>query len=167
MSPSWAPKPDGVSAYHLKQLHPQLIQEIFISTAEQREIPKESNSSEIVPIFKPGDPLDPSNYRPISLINTLVKLYELTILRTIPDREQIIATAQYGAIRGKSAPLQYEQLASSIEDHLRRQQDSWIQQVDFSTAFDSVNRQIMIAKLAAAGIPAPIIDAIILTQTNQ
>ena len=91
MSPSRAPGPDGISAYHLKQLNPQFIQEIFISWAERREIPKESNSSEIVPIFKSGDPTDPSNYRPISLINTLVKLYELTILRAIPDREQIIA----------------------------------------------------------------------------
>ena len=93
MSPSRAPGPDGISAYHLKQLDPQLIQEIFISWVEQREIPKESNSSEIVPIFKSDDPTDPSNYRPISLINTLVKLFELTILRAIPDRDQIIAAS--------------------------------------------------------------------------
>ena len=57
------------------------------SWAENREIPKESNSSEIVPIFKDGDPTDPANYIPISLINTLVKLYELTILHAIPNRD--------------------------------------------------------------------------------
>ena len=90
MSPSKAPGPDGISAYHLKQLAPELLQEIFISWAEQRSIPKESNSSEIVPIFKSDDAQDPSNYRPISLINTLVKLYELTILHAIKDRNQFI-----------------------------------------------------------------------------
>ena len=47
------------------------------------------------------------------------------------------------------------------------QQESWLLLVDFSKAFDSVNRQIMIAKLATAGVPPHIINAIILTQTNQ
>jgi len=110
MSPSRAPGPDGISVFHLKQLNPSLIQEIFISWAQLRQIPKESNSSEIVPIFKSGDPQDPANYRPISLINTLIKLYELTILQAINNRHQMINATQYGAVRGKSAPLQYEQL---------------------------------------------------------
>ena len=91
MSPSRAPGPDGISAFHLKQLAPELIQEIFVSWAEQRQIPKESNSSVIVPIFKSGDANDPANYRPIALINTLIKLYELTILHAIGDRNQITA----------------------------------------------------------------------------
>ena len=39
--------------------------------------------------------------------------------------------------------------------------------MDFSKAFDSVNRKMMIAKLFAAGIPTHIINAIVLTQTNQ
>ena len=105
MNPSKAPGPDGVSAHHLKQLAPELIQEIFISWAQARCIPPESNSSEIIPIHKSGDPLDPSNYRPISLINNIVKLYELTILRAIENRNEIIAATQYGAIRGRSSIL--------------------------------------------------------------
>ena len=103
MSPSRAPGPDGISTYHLKQLAHELIQEIFLSWADQRQIPKESNSSVIVPIFKSGDANDPANYRPISLINTLIKLYELTILQAIEFRTQIIAATQYGATRGRSA----------------------------------------------------------------
>ena len=42
-----------------------------------------------MPIFKSGDAKDPANYRPIALINTLIKLYELTILQAIGDRNQI------------------------------------------------------------------------------
>ena len=105
MSPTKAPGPDGISAYHLKQLSPQLIQEIFAGWAQSREIPKESNASEIVPIFKAGDQTDPANYRPISLINTIVKLYELTILHAITNRNELISATQYGAIKGRSALL--------------------------------------------------------------
>ena len=105
MSPSKAPGPDGISAYHLKQLAPELLQEIFVSWAEKRQIPKESNSSEIVPTFKSGDAQDLANYRPISLINTVIKLYELTILHAIKEKNSIISATQYGAIKGRSAPL--------------------------------------------------------------
>ena len=148
MSPCKAPGPDGISAYHLKQLSPLLIQEIFIGWAQERMIPNVSNASEIVPIHKSGDPTDPTNYRPISLINTIVKLYELTILHAIENRHEIIAATQYGAMRGSSALLQYEQLISAIDERLSRREDTWLLLVDFSKAFDSVNREIMIQKLA-------------------
>lgn len=108
MCSSKAPGPDGISAYHLKQLSPMLIQEIFTGWAQERSIPKESNASEIVPIHKAGDPTDPTNYRPISLINNVVKLYELTILQAIENRHEIISATQYGAMKGRSALLQYE-----------------------------------------------------------
>ena len=148
MSPCKAPGPDGISAYHLKQLSPLLIQEIFIGWAQERMIPNVSNASEIVPIHKSGDPTDPTNYRPISLINTIVKLYELTILHAIENSHEIIAATQYGAMRGRSALLQYEQLISAIDERLSRREDTWLLLVDFSKAFDSVNREIMIQKLA-------------------
>ena len=130
-------------------------------------IPATSNASEIVPIYKSGDSSDPANYRPISLINTIVKLYELTILHAIENRQEIIAATQYGAMRGRSALLQYEQLISAIDERLSRKEDTWLLLVDFSKAFDSVNREIMIQKLAQCGIPADILNAIALTQTNQ
>ena len=89
-----------------------------------------------------------------------MKLYELTILHAITNRNDIISASQYGAIKGRSALLQYEQLASSIDERLSQKLESWLLLVDFSKAFDSVNRKIMIAKLAANGIPAHIINAI-------
>ena len=167
MSPFKAPGPDGISAYHLKQLSPMLIQEIFIGWAQDRMIPNISNASEIVPIYKSGEPSKPTNYRPISLINTIVKLYELTILHAIENRQELIAATQYGAMRGRSALLQYEQLISAIDERLSRKEDTWLLLVDFSKAFDSVNREIIIQKLARCVISTHILNAIALTQTNQ
>ena len=69
-------------------------------------------------------------------------------------------------MRGRSALLQYEQLISSIDERLSRKEDTWLLLVDFSKAFDSVNREIMIQKLAQCGIPTHILNAIVLTQTN-
>ena len=51
----------------------------------------ESNSSEIIPIHKSGDTKKPENYRPIALINTIIKVYELTILNQIENRTELIA----------------------------------------------------------------------------
>ena len=86
MSEAKACGPDGISAYHLRRIPPETLQEVIQDWITNREIPQESNASEIVPIHKAGDTSNPGNYRPIALINTVIKLYELTILRNIENR---------------------------------------------------------------------------------
>ena len=120
----------------------------------------ESNSSEIIPIHKSGDTKKPENYRPIALINTIIKVYELTILNQIENRTELIADSQYGAVRGRSAPIQYEQLAATVGKRLKQQNDTWLLLVDFSKAFDNVNRRKLIGKLRRTGIPDHLINAI-------
>ena len=126
-------------------------------------IPTESKLARVVTIYKKGNPDLPANYRPISLINTVVKLYELTILKAITNRNEIISATQFGAMKGRSSLLQYEQLISAIEERLSHKEESWLLLVDFSKAFDSVNREIMLQKLAICGIPTHILNAIRLT----
>ena len=82
------------------------------------------------------------------------------------NRNEIISATQYGAIRGRSSLLQYEQLISAIDERLSQKLDSWLLLVDFSKAFDSVNREIMLQKLAQCGVPSHMINAIRLTQMN-
>lgn len=38
-------------------------------------VPQSANSSLITPVFKKGDPLDTSNYRPIAVTNPIMRLY--------------------------------------------------------------------------------------------
>jgi hypothetical protein len=167
MSDSKACGPDGISPYHLKALPPWCIQAIFAQWIQQGNIPQESNSSEIIPIYKSGDSSQPENFRPISLINTIIKLLELTILEAIDNRNELLSTKQYGATQSKSALLQYEQVSATLCSQLDHQQDIWLLLVDFQKAFDSVDRQRLMEKLTLKGIPTPILNTIHMTLCNQ
>jgi len=46
-------------------------------------MPKAWGEITIVPIFKKGDTNEPSNYRPISLINTITKLFTTVLVRRL------------------------------------------------------------------------------------
>ena len=105
MGKNKASGPDGIGVYHLQNIDPSIIYNTINEWAQAKTIPMESNSSEIIPIHKNGDTKRPENYRPIALINTIIKLYELTILNQIDNRSELISETQYGAVRGRSAPI--------------------------------------------------------------
>ena len=55
--------------------------------------------AEIIPIYKKGKPTDLSNYRPISLLPTISKIFELIIhihLQEYLNRNNLLAEQQYG-----------------------------------------------------------------------
>ena len=50
---------------------------------ETKEVPSEWKESILIPIFKKGDQLDPNNYRGISLINTIPKIFMLLVTQRL------------------------------------------------------------------------------------
>ena len=60
-------------------------------------MPKQWDKAVVVAIFKKGDRLDPSNYRPIALLDTCYKLYARVLQRRIADAvDDSIRKTQYG-----------------------------------------------------------------------
>ena len=66
-------------------------------------MPKQWDKAVVVAIFKKGDRLDPSNYRPIALLDTCYKLYARVLQRRIADAvDDSIRKTQYGFRKGRS-----------------------------------------------------------------
>lgn len=109
----------------------------------------------VTPIFKGGDPLDMSNYRPISLISNIAKLFEKCIKQKLVkylEANNIIFDKQYGFRSGKSTQDAIFCLTSSILQNFNSNKKSLAVFLDIAKAFDTVSHAKLLNKLENIGV---------------
>ena len=77
LDPTKAPGPDGIPTRVLKYCAEELIPnltKLFNTSLLQGFVPQEWKEANVVPVLKKGDPTNPTNYRPISLLPTISKI---------------------------------------------------------------------------------------------
>jgi hypothetical protein len=113
------------------------------------------------PIPKKGSRTEMSNYRGISLMSTMAKLYNRVLLNRIrPAIDKILRPNQAGFRPGRSTVNQIHSLRRILEAVNSKKIALNVIFVDFKKAFDSINRQMMLAILRHYGIPEKIVTAI-------
>ena len=111
----------------------------------------------ITPIFKQGDHLDPSNYRPISCLPYVSKIIEKCVkerLMKFCNKYNLINISQFGFQCGKSTCDALIHLTEIIYRALNDKNNLLTVMIDFKKAFDTVNHQILLKKLECYGIRA-------------
>ena len=107
-----------------------------------------ANIANVVPVHKKGDKGSAEKYRPISLTSLVMKVFEKVI------RDELLAKCQsklnsyqHGFLPHKSCTTQMliftDSLSLSMNDNIRAD----VVYFDFAKAFDSVNHDIILAKL--------------------
>ena len=110
---------------------------------------------------KIGDLSLVTNYRGISLLPIAAKIYNKLILnRLVPSVEPLLRDNQNGFRGGRTTISQTLSLHRIIEESDLCNLDLALIFVDFSKAFDSVDRTKMFEILELYGIPTKLIDAI-------
>ena len=111
--------------------------------------------SKVVPLYKKDDDSNLSNYRPISLLPSISKIFEKVLLEqltTYLDNNNLIHNHQYGFRKRHST----EYAALHIVDYLNYEMDLKRTPInlylDLSKAFDSLSHKILISKLKHYGI---------------
>jgi hypothetical protein len=77
-----APGIDNITVELIKDGGPELLQKIFellLQIWEQERVPEEWDIEIICPIFKKGDSIECSNYRGITLLNVIYKIFACLI----------------------------------------------------------------------------------------
>ena len=117
-------------------------------------------------LFKKDDPLLIKNYRPITLLETLFKIWEKILqirLRTIIEARFCLSPNQFGCRRKLGADMAIFVTQSLIDETLTSTSTLLIQHVDLSQAYNRVSRVSLWCKLWKLGIRGNLWKAIIST----
>jgi hypothetical protein len=135
-----------------------------------KEVPQSWSEIVISPIYKKGQKDDPSNYRPISLVNTCLKL--LTSLMTNRlnswcDSNKTISEYQAAYKKGTGCEDHVFTLSAIIQNQLKYKKNvMYALFIDLTKAFDSINHQKLWSKLYAAGLSSHFISMIQIIYRN-
>ena len=130
---------------------------IFNKCIDEGVYPSNFKFSKCIPIFKGGilDSGDPVNYRPISILNCLNKVFERLLhkqLYNYLEKHELIPNFQYGYRKKHSTCHAVLDFSRQIEDILDSNEVAISIFMDLSKAFDTVDRSILCKKLEKLGI---------------
>lgn len=109
----------------------------------------------IVPIHKNGDKGVVGNYRPISILTSLSKIFEKVINKRIIEYlelNHLLSSNQYGFRRGKSTSEAVLKLTDFVTKNLDSKKKTLAIFLDLAKAFDSVSIPKLLDKLEHLGI---------------
>ena len=142
LNPSKSMGPDGINPRVLKSCACALsdpLFHLFNCSLQSSTLPREWKLHRISPIFKSGDKSLVSNYRPISLLCIISKIFEQIIYDKIIDFiSPKLSLSQFGFLRGKSTTQQLLSLLDIIHDNLDIHASTDVIYLDIRKAFDSV-----------------------------
>ena len=111
--------------------------------------------SKTIPVFKKGSKLLTGNYRPISLLSNLNKIIEKLIfnrLYSFLEQHNLLYKLQFGFRKKHSTNHALIEITESIRKALDNKQCACGIFIDLQKAFDTVNHEILVNKLAYYGI---------------
>ena len=117
--------------------------------------PSAFKTAKVVPDFKKDSKLDYSNYRPISLLSNIEKIIEKLMykrLYTFLNNNNIIYNLQFGFRKQYSTSHALITITENIRKALDDRNIGYGVFVDFQKAYDTVDHQILLAKLNHYGI---------------
>jgi len=160
--------PDGLSAEFYKStkvLIAPILNVLFNKILDSGEFPDTWSHCIIVPIFKAGSRDDPANYRGISLLNVMYKIFSCIITDRITkwaDETGAIDEAQAGFRTDYSVTDQIFTLQSMVEKYISRPRGRfYVLYVDFKKAFDSLVHFKLFNVLIKNGIQGKLLNILI------
>lgn len=136
------PGPDGIRNEHIKlgkKLLLAPLTNLFNKILIDEQVPDNWTKSEIVLLYKKGDPADIGNYRPISLMSCMYKLFASCLLNRITlDIDSHQPYEQAGFRSGFSTIDHIHVVEQVIEKYLEFRRPLYLAFIDYKKAFDSI-----------------------------
>jgi len=135
-----------------------LYKHLFNAILGTGHIPKEWASGMIIPIYKnKGSKTDPNNYRGITLLSCMAKLFTSIINKRLTifiENNKLLNENQTGFRKGYSTTDHCFLLHTLIENFNTNKKNLFCAFIDYEKAFDRINRSALWAKIIKIGIPS-------------
>jgi len=156
--------PDRISPHTLVNCVDQLatpLAALFQACMAQKIWPKIWKTANVVAIHKKMSKTSPTNYRPISLLSIVAKVYERILVKRMAsflDEHHLISNRQFGFRSQRSASDLLLQLTTAWQESLDAGGETFVIALDIAGAFDRVWHKGIIAKLRSLGIAGPLLS---------
>jgi hypothetical protein len=156
-----APGPDSINAKLIKSSKPVLINMLhkIHKVWETETILQEWGEGLICPIHKKGGMLECQNYRGITLLNTMYKVFSnILYARLKPNAQKITGSYQCSFGDRKSITDQIQALCQVFERTRECKTDTFHPLIDFKAAYESIRRDKLLSATEEFGTPMKLIN---------
>ena len=149
---------DDISAFLIKSVKFDLLKTVTTTVNQSLTtgiFPDHLKLAKVIPLFKKGDPTSINNYRPISLLPALSKIFERVIYNQINNyftKNNSHYEGQYGFRSKHFTELAALDIIDTITSRIEKGNIPITIYLDLSKAFDTLNHTILLDKLKFYGI---------------
>ena len=149
---------DQITRNVIKEIIDLIVQPLmYITNLPLRSgtVPDQVKIARVVPLFKTGDLSLFTNYRPVSVLPAFSKILERIVynrLINFLNKFSILSNNQYGFRKNHSTAYALIQLYDKLSDAIDQGKVTLGLFIDLSKAFDTVNHDILLAKLEFYGV---------------
>ena len=158
---------DGLGARILKIAAPAIslpLSRLINHCIDIGTFPSAWKTAKVTPIYKgQGSKDDKNNYRPISVLPLLSKIFEKHVhqaLYSYMRNNNLLYTLQSGFRRSYSTETALIRLTDQLLADMDKDQVSGLVFVDYKKAFDLIDHDILLSKLEACGITSKELTAL-------
>ena len=157
---------DDISRRFLKLVSSKIaphLSNLFNKCIQTGLYPTEFKTAKVTPVYKKGQRDSVPNYRPISVLNNLSKIFETLIYNRIKSffhTYDLLSKKQFGFREGSNTELATLHVINKIMPSIQNKKFAICVFLDYRACFDTICRNILFSKLERYGVRGLPLDLI-------